>query len=93
MRCSPARSSHKKAKGETSVSCEKQDAEVFFAYGLDKWMPKICIFLNKGYTEGLFFAIVEPVLDEILGKFREIQENFHQMINFICYWTLPMEQD
>ncbi len=56
-------------------------------------MPKVCIFLNKGYTEGLFSAIVEPVLDEMLGKFREIQENFHQMINFICYWTPPMEQD
>ena len=28
---------------------EKQDAEVFFAYGLDKWMPKVCIYLKQRY--------------------------------------------
>lgn len=37
------------------------------------------IYVRFKDKEGLFSAIVEPVLDEMLRKFREIQETFHQM--------------
>ncbi len=37
------------------------------------------IYTRFGDKEGLFRAIVEPVVDEFRSMFREIQENFHQL--------------
>ena len=37
------------------------------------------IYTRFGDKEGLFRAIVEPVVDEFRAMFREIQENFHQL--------------
>ena len=60
------------------------------------------IYTRFGDKEGLFRAIVEPVVDEFRAMFREIQESFHQLdgetqkaemgstppaISWIC-WTI-----
>ena len=37
------------------------------------------IYTRFGDKEGLFRAIVEPVVDEFRAMFREIQESFHQL--------------
>ena len=37
------------------------------------------IYTRFGDKEGLFRAIVEPVVDEFRAKFRAIQESFHQL--------------
>ena len=37
------------------------------------------IYTRFGDKEGLFQAIVEPVVDEFRAMFREIQESFHQL--------------
>ena len=37
------------------------------------------IYTRFGDKEGLFRAIVEPVMDEFRAMFREIQESFHQL--------------
>ena len=37
------------------------------------------IYTRFGDKEGLFRAIVEPVVDEFRSMFREIQENFHEL--------------
>lgn len=37
------------------------------------------IYVRFGDKEGLFSAIVEPVLNEMVERFLKIQERFHQM--------------
>ena len=37
------------------------------------------IYTRFGDKEGLFRAIVEPVVDQFKAMFREIQESFHQL--------------
>ena len=37
------------------------------------------IYVRFGDKEGLFSAIVEPVLNEMIERFIKIQEDFHQM--------------
>lgn len=37
------------------------------------------IYVRFGDKEGLFSAIVEPVLNEMVERFFKIQERFHQM--------------